>query len=81
MSELYAEIERLTRERDGARDEAERMRRTRDEAIRRLRAVLKKAKPIVGAACAAAGATGSNDARRLREKVYAEICAALGVLG
>ena len=42
MSELYAKIERLTRERDGARDEAERMRRTRDEAIRRLRAALEQ---------------------------------------
>ena len=42
VNELYAEIERLTRERDGARDEAERMRRTRDEAIRRLRAALRQ---------------------------------------
>ena len=43
-----------------------------------LKAALQKAKPNIGAACAAAGATGNNDARRLREKVYAEICAALG---
>lgn len=41
--------------------------------VERLRVVLKKAKPIVGAACAAA----SNQARPLREKVYAEICKVL----
>lgn len=56
-----------------AADEIDRLERERDG----LRAALQKAKPIVGAACAAAGATGSNDTRRLREKFYAEICEAL----
>ena len=58
-------------------DENETAAEAADE-IERLRAALKKAKPIVGAACASAGATGSNDSRRLREKVYTEICEALG---
>lgn len=50
-------------------------------ALATAQAALKKAKPIVGSACAAAGATGSNDTRRLREKVYEEICAAIAQAG